>query len=298
MSEPKLQLHATAPSWLGGRVSIILVSPTHPGNVGACARAMRVMGLRELILVAPADPAILSHPEAVARSSGATSILEQARVVTGLTEALGPVTLSIAISAEQREFGPPTLAPDEAAALVGRELLTAPGHAAALVFGTERTGLSISDVALCQRLCSIPGERDYHSLNLAQAVQILCYELRREALRQPAEGAGAASAEGGGALAMDELLTGSANESMRGPSGIEAGAGRAIQADAAQIEGLFAHLERALVGIGFLDPAHPKKLMPRLRRLFARSRLESEEVQLLRGILKLVEAPRRPPPGR
>ena len=284
MSEPKLQLHATAPTWLGERITIVLVAPTHPGNVGACARAMRVMGLRRLVLVAPVDRAIHEQAEALARSSGATSILAGARVVDSLTDALASTTLAVAISAGQREFGPPVLAPDEAAGLCRTEVLADPAHEVALVFGTERTGLSISEVAHCQRLCAIPGERDYNSLNLAQAVQILCYELRRAACRPDPASATPRDLGDQPAPHADALSAQAAAD----PGG--------AHASARQIEGFFAHLERALVAIGFLDPDHPKKLMPRLRRLFARTRLETEEVQLLRGILKLVEAPR--PPGQ
>jgi tRNA/rRNA methyltransferase len=193
------------------RVCVVLVQPSHPGNVGAAARAMGVMGLRQLVLVDPRDPQAAKHPEAIAFASGATDLL---------------ATI-------------------------------------ALVFGTERTGLSIEQVSRCQLLCSIPGEPGYHSLNLSQAVQVISYVLRRAAL-QTSDASGEAKRE----------------DSPQGFS---------PHASQAAIEAMFEHLQRALVAIGFLDPAHPKKLMPRLRRLFGRTRLETEEVDLLRGICKMTE---------
>lgn len=241
-----------------GRVRVVLVRPGHPGNVGSSARAMRVMGLRDLALVDPREPGCTSHPEAIAFASGATDVLAAARVFGSLDEAVADASLVVGVSAGPREFGPAPQPPEETMAGVLDELAANPAHRVALVFGTERTGLSIADVSRCQRLCSIPGDPDYCSLNLSQAVQLVAYVLRRAAM------ATTPRAEGG-----------------------VAGAGR--MAGQAEIEGFFAHFERALVAIGYLDPAHPKKLMPRMRRLFGRARLETEEVQLLRGVCKLTE---------
>jgi tRNA/rRNA methyltransferase len=266
-------LHQSNPEPLR-RVSVVLVQPSHPGNVGATARAMRVMGLRRLVLVDPRDPQSAAHPQALAFASGATDVLEAISVVPTLEQALADVSLAIAVSADPREFGPPPLAPEQAARAALDELSHDPGHAVALVFGTERTGLSIEQVSRCQLLCSIPGEPGYHSLNLSQAVQVISYVLRREALQ-----ANALSPDAPDVRLQD-----------------------APQADGAYashgaIEAMFEHLQRALVAIGFLDPAHPKKLMPRLRRLFGRTRLEVEEVDLLRGICKMTEqAGQRNPP--
>lgn len=259
-------LHTTTLEPLS-RVSVVLVEPSHPGNVGATARAMRVMGLRALTLVAPRIPDALRDPQASAFASGATDVLEGARVVGALDEALADATLAVAVSADAREFGPPPLTPEALAPKILAELAAHPQHRVALVFGNERTGLSIDQVARCELLCSIPGDPDYRSLNLAQAVQVLAYVLRRVA-------------------------------DGRTPAPTESTAAR--RASHAAIEGLFAHLERALLAIGFLDPAHPKKLMPRLRRLFARTRLEVEEVDLLRGVCTMAEAAGRanPPPWR
>lgn len=248
-------LHAPAPQWLS-RVRFVLVGTSHPGNVGAAARAMRVMGLRELVLVAPRSERIARHPEAVARASGALDVLENAMVVDSLAQALAPCSLAVAVSADTREFGPAPQPPEEIAALAFAEASADASARIAFVFGAERNGLSIEAVGQCQRVCSIPGGTDYASLNLAQAVQIVAYCLRaHERLHSPAPPAASASR-----FAAHE-----------------------------QVEALHAHLERALVRIGFLDPRHPKKLMPRLRRLFSRTRLEVEEVELLRGVCTQIE---------
>lgn len=236
---------------------------------------MRVMGLRRLVLVAPVLDDVLQHPEARALSSGAFDVLDQAQVFPDLDQALADMTLAIAISADVREFGPDLLDPEQAAQAAITEMRIDPAHRVALVFGPERTGLSIQDAGRCQFLCSIPGDPDYNSLNLSQAVQVLAYELRRTALRAE--------------LGADRASTDGAQDAHTPHAGQR------------EIEGLFQHLERALVAIGYLDPAHPKKLMPRLRRLFSRTRLETDEVQLLRGLCKLMEKPVRrsdPPPGK
>jgi tRNA/rRNA methyltransferase len=256
-------LHQSTPQALE-RLAFVLVEPCQPGNVGAAARAMRAMGFDDLVLVAPQVHDVLEHPQTRAFASGANDLLARARVVPTLEAAIAGATLVVGVSADPREFGPAPLTPEAAAERVSAELAADPAHRVALVFGTERTGLSVEQVLRCQLLCSIPGDPDHHSLNLAQAVQILAYVLRRSVqARQPA----------------DTLVHGRAHAL---PSGQRF-------ASQAAIEGLFVHLERALVVIGFLDPAHPKKLMPRLRRLFARSRLEVEEVDLLRGVCKMAE---------
>jgi len=248
-------LHAPAPPWLS-RVRFVLVGTSHPGNVGAAARAMRVMGLHELVLVAPRSERIARHPEAVARASGALDVLENACVVESLARALAPCRLAIAVSADTREFGPAPQPPEEIAALAFEEASADASARVCFVFGAERNGLSIEAVGQCQRVCSIPGGTDYASLNLAQAVQIVAYCLR-------------------------------AHERLRSPVPAPAAASRFAAHE--QIEALHVHLERALVRIGFLDPRHPKKLMPRLRRLLSRTRLEVEEVELLRGVCTQIE---------
>jgi len=271
-------LHRSAPPWFE-RLAFVLVRPSHPGNVGAVARAMRTMGLRRLVLVDPREPDVLAHPEAVARASGAHEVLTQARVAATLDEALAPFTLAVAVSAAAREFGPQPRPPEPAAAEARAALLASSQAQVAFVFGPERTGLSIDDAARCQLMCSIPGEPDYNSLNLAQAAQIVAYCLRSLDRLQPLAGSAVKPGEG--------LREGPGEGPGEGLA--EAGRPATIQA----VEGFFDHLQAALVRIGFLDPAHPKRLMPRLRRLFGRARLEDEEVAILRGvctqILKLAD---------
>jgi tRNA/rRNA methyltransferase len=244
----------------------VLVEPSHPGNVGAAARALKTMGFSRLVLVAPRVPHVQSDPEAIAMASGADDVLAGAHVVPTLADALNGVQWSVALTARLREYGPPQFAP-RAAAAQARE------HAVhgdiALVFGNERTGLSNEDVERCSVLAHIPANPAYSSLNLAQAVQVLAYELRTAYL-----GAGGASvvgsASGAGAAA-----------SVEGQR-----AGVAALAPSDDIERMYVHLENALIALDFLDPANPKKLMSRLRRLFARSGLEREEVNIVRGIAK------------
>ncbi len=269
MTQPA-SLHRPPPEWFES-IDFVLVATSHPGNVGAAARAMRAMGLRRLILVAPRDAAICRHPEALARASRADDVLAQARIVPGLAEALAGHTLAIAVSAESREFGPPPQPPEAIAALACAEASRAGAQRVALVFGPERTGLSIEQVGLCQAVCSIPGDDAYQSLNLAQAVQILAYCLNAHQRQTRA------------------LLPGArvAREPAR-PAPHEQWASQA------QLEAMFEHLERALAKVGFLDPRHPKKLMPRLRRLFARTRLEAGEVAIVRGICTQIERQARP----
>lgn len=224
---------------------------------------MRAMGLRRLVLAAPRDPQVCAHPEAVARASRADDVLAAARIAPSLAQALAGSTLAIAVSAESREFGPLAQTPETGVRLARDELAADAAHRVSFVFGAERTGLSIDEVGLCQALCSIPGETDYQSLNLAQAVQVIAYCLRAQAAATPAMPATADTPAPGATASPHATL--------------------------AQVEALYVHLERALTGIGFLDPRRPKKLVPRLRRLFARARLETEEVAILRGICTRIE---------
>jgi tRNA/rRNA methyltransferase len=240
------------------RIAIVLVRTSHPGNVGAAARAMRVMGLSQLRLVAPRFADVLGRDEAVAFASGATDVLAAARVYPTLEAAIADASLAVAVSAEAREFAGPVADPYDCAAAALAELETHPAHRVAFVFGSERVGLSIGQAQRCQMLTSIPTDASYSSLNLAQAVQVIAYCLRRAAL-----------------------------EAAAAPPASD-GAGSRL-ADQEAIAGLFDHLERALVAVEYLDPRHPKKLMPRLRRLFSRARLEEEEIDLLRGICKKME---------
>lgn len=238
----------------------VLVEPSHPGNVGAAARALKTMGFSRLVLVAPRVPHVQSDPEAIAMASGADDVLASAHVVPTLGDALSGVHWSIALTARTREYGPPRLAPRAAAEQACAQVGTGD---IALVFGNERTGLANEHVDQCSALAHIPANPAYSSLNLAQAVQVLAYELRIAFLER-------------------------ANASLPQPE-----AGTLAQSD--EIERMYVHLENALIALDFLDPRNPKKLMPRLRRLFARTGLEREEVNILRGIAKHILLKSRTP---
>jgi len=239
------------------RMRVVLVRTSHPGNIGATARAMLTMGIDRLVLVAPR---CFPDPAADARASGATVVLARATVVESLDAALAGAVLTIGLSARPREFAGQVL-PVRAAA--ERAVAAAPLGDVALVFGTEMSGLSNEDLARCAVVATIPANPGYASLNLAAAVQVAAYELR------VAAGRGAVWA-----------------------------APRFAPASHDEIEGLHAHAVRTLAAMRFLDPAMPKRLMPRLRRLFARAGLEREEVNILRGILAriddLIDGARRP----
>lgn len=238
----------TSPKPLFDRVRFVLVETSRAGNIGSAARAMKTMGFSELVLVSPRDPNALLDEEAIALASGASDVLGNARIVSSLDEALAGCNFSVALSARPREFAPPLFEPRPLA----EQLASDATLNAALVFGNERFGLSNEQVGKCSALVNVPANPDYSSLNLSQAVQVLAYECRMAAL--------------GG---------------ERRDSGIGF---RGELASAEQVEGMFTHLEQALVEIEFLDPDNPKKLMPRLRRLFSRAQLETEEVNILRGI--------------
>ncbi|NML96999.1 RNA methyltransferase [Paraburkholderia sp. RP-4-7] len=249
----------------------VLVEPSHPGNVGAAARALKTMGFSRLVLVSPRVPHVQTDPEAIAMASGADDVLASAHVVPTLADALNGVHWSIALTARLREYGPPQWTP-RAAAGAARE--QAAHGEIALVFGNERTGLSNEDVERCSALAHIPANPAYSSLNLAQAVQVLAYELRTA-----------------------YLSDGEATPVAPAATQARAGQGEPVGARAAsdEIESMYAHLESALVALEFLDPANPKKLMSRLRRLFARSGLEREEVNIVRGIAKHILLKTKPP---
>ncbi|HET9046426.1 MAG TPA: RNA methyltransferase [Casimicrobiaceae bacterium] len=230
------------------RVRIVLVRTSHPGNIGATARAMLTMGLTRLVLVAPNR---FPDADATARASGATAVLDQARVVDTLDEALAGAALTIGLSARPREFAGRVL-PVRAAA--SEAAVQAQHDDVALVFGTEMSGLTNDELARCAIAATIPANPDYGSLNLAAAVQVVAYELRVAAL-------------------SDDVWNAPVFP-------------RATQDD---MEGLHAHAQRTLTALQFFNPAMPKRLLPRLRRLFGRAALEREEVNILRGILARVD---------
>ncbi len=234
------------------RLRFVLVETSRPGNIGSVARAMKTMGFSELVLVNPRFSDVLMQEEAVAFASGAQDVLKNARIVGSIAEALDGCNFAAAVSARLREFSPPILTPRVLATRLANDVEIK----GALLFGNERFGLPNDVVEKCNVLINIPANSDYSSLNLAQAAQVLAYECR--------------VAEIG-----DHLL--------------ERGIG--FHGEAAtlnQIDGMFIHLEQALIAIDFLDAAHPKKLLQRLKRLFSRTQLEMEEVNILRGIAKQI----------
>ena len=229
----------------------ILIGTSHPGNVGSVARAMKVMGFSELVLVKPRFADVLVQEDTVAMASGAADILVRARVVDTLAEALEGVTFAIGTAMTPRDFGPPTLSPREGLAALAQ---ASPAHKVGFVFGSERHGLSNEDAYRCHAVMSIPTNPAYGSLNLAQAVQVLAYEWRQ--------------------------ALGGFNVSGRTPD--------PQLADGQAVQRTLDHWAQALVALGFLDPAAPKKLMPRLNQLLNRAQLRQEEIHILRGIAKAV----------
>lgn len=235
----------------------MLVRPQHPGNIGATARAMMTMGLSKLVLVQPEK---FPHSQAIAQSSGATGILDEARVVNSIPEALEGCADVIAASARPRHLGDEPLTPWDCAA---RLTEATRGGEVALMFGPERTGLDNEDLEFCQATAMIPANPKYSSLNLAQAVQVFSYELRRAALPQ-----------------VPTVSRKKDHPWYRPPT-------------AEEMEHYYAHLEKVLIGTGFLNPDNPRLLMRRLRQLFNRARPDRNELNALRGILKSVENPKK-----
>lgn len=264
------QSAATPSSTLFDQVRFVLNETSHPGNVGSAARAIKTMGFGQLVLAAPrAGADVLRDPEAVALASGADDVLANARVVPDLDTALQGVSWAVALSARSREYGPPNAEPRESAAIAVQH--AGQGEAVAFVFGSERTGLPNADVERCNALVHIPANPVYSSLNLSQAVQLIAYEVRMACLMR----------ERGDVSVTSARLA--AAPSLPLPSDAQVHEALATRDD---VEGMLSHLERALVDLDFLDPDNPKKLMTRLRRLFAKSHLEREEVNILRGIAK------------
>jgi len=225
------------------QVRVVLARTSHPGNIGSAARAMKTMGLSRLSLV---TPAIFPNSQADAMASGATDLLASARVHESLDDALSDVTLAFGLSARRRDIVAEVLSPAEAA----EQLLAAAQRGpVALVFGNEASGLTNEELQRCHALVTIPANPAYSSLNLAQAVQLLCWELRR-AIQGKVDWADAFDA-----------------------------------APLADVERFYVHLETTLAELEFLNPGSPGKLMEKMRRLFSRARLSREEVNILRGIL-------------
>lgn len=238
------------------RLRFVLVETSRAGNIGAVARAMKTMGFTDLVLVNPRFPDMQADPEAVAFASGAQDVLEGARIVGDIGAALEGCNFAAAVSARLREFSPPVWTPRTFAGHIAGHVEGQPELVTALIFGNERFGLPNQIVEQCNVLINIPANPLYSSLNLAQAAQVLAYECRMAA--EPDVAAPSVVGFHGDAASL------------------------------AQVDGMYAHLEEALVAIDFLDADNPKKLMPRLKRLFARTQLETEEVNILRGIARQI----------
>ncbi|MGB4116301.1 MAG: RNA methyltransferase [Polaromonas sp.] len=262
------------------KTRFILINTSHAGNVGAAARAMKVMGFDDLVLVAPRWANVLRREETIQRASGALDVLKNARIVETLDEALGGMTHLCATAMTPRDFGPPTRAPREHFRMLLNQELIAPEfigmeadlmgknglkttqnaekpekpEGVAFLFGSERFGMQNEDVYRCNVALSIPTDPNFGSLNLGAAVQLIAYDWR---------------------------------EALGGFSVQQATADFRL-ADAKEVAGMLKHLEEALVAIDFLDPAAPKKLMPRLNQLVNRAQLSPEEIHILRGIAKMM----------
>ncbi|MDH4450750.1 MAG: RNA methyltransferase [Rhodoferax sp.] len=251
----------------------ILIHTSHAGNVGAAARAMKTMGFDDLVLVAPRWPNVLRREETIQRASGALDVLEKCRIVQTLDDALEGMTHLCATAMTPRDFGPPTTTPrahfevllnePPLAHAASTPLHDTPMHDAppggaqqgmAFLFGSERFGMRNEDVYRCHVCLSIPSNPSFGSLNIGAALQVIAYEWRL-------------------------ALGGFAVQPATAPSRL---------ADAAQVAGMLTHLEQSLVHLGFLDPASPKKLMPRLNALFNRAQVTHEEIHILRGIAKAI----------
>ncbi|MES2979694.1 MAG: RNA methyltransferase [Pseudomonadota bacterium] len=246
------------------KTRFVLIQTSHAGNVGGAARAMKVMGFTDMVLVAPRWANVLNREETIQRASGALDVLKNARIVATLDEALDGVTHLCATAMTPRDFGPPTVEPRQhfaaLAGLIGtagqenqeNQVIQKRPDSVAFLFGSERFGMQNDDVYRCHACLSIPTDPHFGSLNLAAAVQLIAYDWRQ-------------------ALGGFSVQSATPVPSL---------------ADAVDVAGMLAHWERSLAEIGFLDPASPKKLMPRLNQLFNRAGLSPEEIHILRGIAK------------
>ena len=245
-----------APQALLDRVRVVLCRTSHPGNIGAAVRAMKTMGLSRLYLVSP-----LCEVDAVAeaRAAGATDVLAGAVRCTSLVEALSGCVHAVALSARLRDLGPVASGVRESAAPLLQEALVSD---VAIVFGNESSGLTNEELQRCQKAVTIPSNPAFSSLNLGAAVQVMAYELRMAAYREaPPALTTPATPFSSPAAALDE------------------------------IERFYTHLESVLIATGFHDPSKPRRLMPKLRRLFGRAALVKDESNILRGILDSIEKP-------
>ena len=260
------------------KTRFILINTSHAGNVGAAARAMKVMGFDDLVLVAPRWANVLRREETIQRASGALDVLTNARIVDTLDEALDGMTQLCATAMTPRDFGPPTRTPREHfdlllkseqtmtigsgpeaenASKMGETWHSGRPVGMAFLFGSERFGMTNEDVYRCHVALTIPTNPAFGSLNLGAAIQVIAYEWRL-------------ALGGFGGVVEQAAAAGAA----------------CAPADAQAVAGMLAHWEQGLVDIGFLNPDAPKKLMPRLNQLFNRAQLSVEEIHILRGVAK------------
>jgi tRNA/rRNA methyltransferase len=233
------------------RVRIVMVETSHPGNVGSAARAMKTMGITDLVLVAPKRANVLTHPDALALSASAADVLTNAKIVATLAEAITDTCFALAFTARRRGLSHPIVPLREAVTTALGELAANVGDAKiALVFGNEAMCLSNEQVALCQLAATIPSSAECHSLNVSQSVQVAAYEVMMQASEFQIS---------------DHPLRPAAT--------------------AGEVQHFLNHLERTAYASGFLDPDVPKRFLTRMQRLFTRARMEPEEVAILRGLL-------------
>ncbi len=233
----------------------VLVETSHPGNVGSAARALKTMGFSDLRLISPKTPRLAQAPEAIALASGAVDVLESSQESSSLESAVQDCPLVLGLTSRDREFGPPAINWQDARPLI--QAAIASKQHVALLFGPERTGLDNHHLSLCTHRVWLDANPLYPSLNLAQAMMVCAFTLRETFSKD---------------LGADDCLN----------SNLE----QANYADPAAVAAMLEHWREGLEAIGYLDPANPKKLMPRLQALFARTRLHKEEIDLLRGIAK------------
>lgn len=234
-------------------IRVVLEGTSHPGNIGAAARALKTMGLSQWVLLSPMEfPSVVAS----ARAAGAVDVLEAVQVVDHLPQAISGCVQVFGVSARSRHISLPLLDPREAAGKMLKQAVQ--GETVALLFGNERVGLSNEALQRCQFQVQIPSNPAFSSLNLAAAVQVLSYELRMAALQS-------------------HLINGVCKKAQEPLAQVD------------ELEHFYTHLQRVLQQVAFLDPAKPMNLMPKLRRLFARTALERTELNILRGILSAVE---------
>jgi len=253
------------------KTRFILINTSHAGNVGATARAMKVMGFTDLVLVAPRWDNVLRREETIQRASGALDVLANARIVATLDEAIDGLHHLCATAMTPRDFGPPTLEPRPHFAALAAEHSQNADFGVGFLFGSERFGMRNEDVYRCHTCLSIPTDPKFGSLNLGAAVQVLAYDWR-EAL-----GGSATYAQNSSVAAVSPPADVAAPVAAQQATPL---------ADAQQLAGLLDHWQQSLSDIGFLDPEAPKKLMPRLNQLFNRAQVTQEEIHILRGIAK------------